>query len=244
MLCSPNWALHPGKASCPYGVSCSRRAVGVNCSNIFPESEWSSFGSLTLNRIHRKKQVTTKQLGLRRQLCQHQTDSLPWVFAEDKHLFISDYSLTAGRMRAVFRDDIFFPLANPQTSSVCLIKITAVKELRNRFSLRALWFPVALALRTGIWLICGMRVGCIPWKSRQVRISIIVNYCEVQCWQWNFSGCLVLLKMQCKHLWQDQPYHIHFLHLKLYFKWSLCLPKELLAYFFSPYNKRKCIGQI
>lgn len=48
-------------------------------------------------------------------------------------------------MRAVFRDDIFFPLANPQTSSVCSIKITAVKELHSRFSLRAPWFPVALS---------------------------------------------------------------------------------------------------
>lgn len=185
-----------------------------------------------------KKQVTTEQLGLRHQLCQYQTNSLPWAFSEDKHLFISDYSLTAGRMRAVFRDDIFFPLANPQTSSVCLIKITAVKELHNRFSLRALCFPLALTLRTGMWLICGMRVGCIPWKSRQVRISIIVNYRDVLCWKWNFSGCLVLLKMQYKHLWQDQPCHIHFLHLKLDFRWSLCLPRELLAYFF-PIKQKK-----
>lgn len=112
--------------------------------------------------MDRKKQVTTKQLGLRHELCQYQTNSLPWAFSEDKHSLISDYSLTAGLMRAVFRDDIFLPLANPQTSSVCSIKITAVKELHNRFSLRALWFPVALAHRTGIWLICGMRVGCIP----------------------------------------------------------------------------------
>lgn len=195
--------------------------------------------------VDRKNQVTTNQLGLRPELCQYQTDSLPWVFSEGKHLFISDYSLTAGRMRAVFREDIFFPLANPQTSSICSIKITAVKELHNRFSLRAPWFPVALACRTGIWLICGMRVGCIPWKSRQVRISIFVNYGDILCWEWNLSGCLVLLKMQLKRLWQDQPQHIHFLHLKLYFRWSLCLPSELFALFlFFPYEKRKYRGQI
>lgn len=195
--------------------------------------------------MDREKQVTTKQLGSRWELCQYHTNSLPQAFSEDKHSFISDYSLTAGLMRAVFRDDIFFPLANPQTSSVCSIKITAVKELHNRFSLRALWFPVAH--RTGIWLICGMRVGCIPWKSRQVRISIIVKltWCpvlELQL-QWLFG----FIRKQYKHSWHDQPYHIHFLHLKFYFRLSLCLPRELfvsgLGFFFPHITKESTLGK-
>lgn len=47
--------------------------------------------------------------------CQYETDSLPLEFSEDKHLFIFDYSLTAGHMGAVFRDDIFshLPTSKP-----------------------------------------------------------------------------------------------------------------------------------
>lgn len=196
--------------------------------------------------MDREKQVTTKQLGSRWELCQYHTNSLPQAFSEDKHSFISDYSLTAGLMRAVFRDDIFFPLANPQTSSVCSIKITAVKELHNRFSLRALWFPVAH--RTGIWLICGMRVGCIPWKSRQVRISVIVKltWCPVLEMQLQGHFDFIRNAIQTFMAWPALSHSLSasevlFQVIPMPSQGALCF---WFGFFFSPYNKRKYVGQI